>query len=421
MPLSARPIYGAFLALVAVVAGACSEGPLGPIHELPRDLSPAEIRVIDGSNAFAFGLLRELVLASDTPNVFISPLSASMALGMTMNGAQGGTWSQMRDALGFEGMDEAEINQAYRDLIGLLLGLDSRVRFGIANGIWVDHRVSLLPDYLDRVRTHFAAETRGVDFADPTTRTAINDWVSAATNGRIDQMIESIPPEVLMYLINAVYFKGDWRSQFNRSRTADATFRREDGSTRQVRMMDGKVGYRTILGYGAGSSTGVELPYARGAFSAVAMLPPEGQPIREWVAGLDRVDWMEWMAAFDEQAEGEDTSRDGIQIRLPRFQIEWSDSLIASLRTLGMVDAFDPHRADFSRMTGARDLFITEAFQKTFLKVDEEGTEAAAATAIGMGPTSAPPSISFDRPFLFAIRERLSGTVLFIGVIGDPS
>jgi serine protease inhibitor len=409
----------AVLILATALTG-CAEDPLGPITELPRELTAGELRVIEGSNTFAFDLLRELVAASDSPNVFISPLSASMALGMTMNGAQGETWSQMRDALGFAGLDEAAINESYRSLIALLLGLDSKVQFGIANGIWADRGVTLLPDYLDRVRTYFDAEVRTVDFADPGTRDAINRWVSDATNRRIDKMLESIPDDVLMYLINAVYFKGDWRSQFRKGRTSPAPFTLADGSTRTVYMMAGEVGYRVILGNGAGGVSAVELPYARDAFSAVAILPPQGQSIHDFVAGMDRVDWADWMATFDDMAEQENTDRDGILVRLPKFEIEWGDSLIAPLRALGMVDAFDADRADFSRMTGGRDLYIMEAFQKTYLRVDEEGTEAAAATAIGMGPTSAPPSISFDRPFLFAIRERFSGTILFIGIIGDP-
>jgi serine protease inhibitor len=406
--------------LVALSAVACGGGPLGPITELPRDLTIDEMRVIDGSNAFAFGLLRELVTASDTPNVFISPLSASMAFGMAMNGAEDRTWSQMRDVLGFGGMDEAAINQAYRDLTALLLGLDSNVRFGIANSIWADHSSPLLPAYLERVRSYFGAEARNVDFRDARTVGDINAWVSRATNGRIDRMIESIPTDVLVYLLNAVYFKGDWRTPFDRRRTAPATFTRENGSLRQVQMMDGKVGYRTFMGTGPGDAAGVELPYSRGAFTAVAILPPAGQPVREFVAGLDPVVWADWMARFDAAAAGEDTRREGMLVRLPKLEIEWSDSLIAPLRRLGMTDAFSPSSADFSRMTGGRDLFINEAFQKTYLKVDEEGTEAAAATAIGMGPTSVPPSFNFDRPYLFAIRERLSGTILFIGIIGDP-
>jgi serine protease inhibitor len=427
-PSAARPRAAARRVLapfvVAVIAfsalAGCGGDSVAPITELPRDLTLAELRIIDGSNTFAFDLLRELVLASDSPNVFISPLSASMALGMTMNGAEGETWSEMRGALGFAGMDEAQINQAYRDLIALLLGLDSSVRFGIANSVWAHRTVSLLPAYTERLRSFFGADARTVDFKDPRTGDLINRWVSDATNGRIPRMIEQIPPDVVMYLINAVHFKGDWRSQFRRSRTGPAPFHRDDGSTRQVDMMGGEVGYRTLGGWGSTQPVGVELPYARGAFSAVAILPPQGQPIREFVAGLDAVDWADWMSTFDEQARTEDTRREGMLVRLPRFQVEWQDSLISSLRALGMVQAFDANRADFSRMTGGRDLYISEVFQKTFLRVDEEGTEAAAATSVGMGPTSAPPSLVFDRPFLFAIRERFSGTILFIGVIGDP-
>jgi serine protease inhibitor len=407
-------------ASLAVPVVACGGDPLGPLPGLPRALTSAELRVIDASNTFAFDLLRELVVATDSPNVFISPLSASMAFGMAMNGAQEATWTQMRDVLGFPGMEEPEINRAYRDLTTLLLGLDSSVRFGIANSVWADHSSPLLPDYLDRVRASFGAEARNVDFRDASTMDDMNRWVARATGGRIDRMIESIPRDVLVYLLNAVYFKGDWRNQFDKRRTSPAPFRRADGMDQQVNMMTGEVGYRVFLPTSPDAPAGVELPYSRDAFAAVAILPPEGQSIQEFVAGLDAAVWADWIATIDEAAAKEDTRRDGILIRLPRFQIEWSDSLVAPLQRLGMTDAFDAHRADFSRMTGGRDLFITDAFQKTFLKVDEEGTEAAAATAIGMGPTSAPPSLSFDRPFLFAIRERFSGTILFIGVIGDP-
>jgi serine protease inhibitor len=414
-------LLAAVLGATAAVVGCSESTGVGSITELPRDLTLDELRVIDGSNAFALDLLRELVAASDSPNVFLSPLSASMALGMTMNGADGETWSQMRDALGFGGMDEAAINTAYRDLIGLLLGLDSRVRFGIANGIWADRSVSLLPAFVERVRTYFDAEARAVDFHDPATMDAINRWVSNATNGRIDPMLRAIPHTVVMYLINAIYFKGDWRHQFRQSRTAPAPFILADGSTRAVDMMAGEVGYRVLLGGGPGGASAVELPYARDAFAAVALLPPPDQSIRDFVAGLDPVAWTDLVMALDERARDEDTSRQGILVRLPRFQVEWEDSLIGPLRALGMTDAFDRNRADFGRMTGARGLYITEAFQKTFLRVDEEGTEAAAATAIGMGIVSAPPSITFDRPFLFAIRERFSGTILFIGIIGDPT
>ena len=414
-----RRLVLALLPAAALVAcGEATAPRVEPITELPRDLSPAELRVIEGSNAFAFELLGTLLDRADGDNVFASPLSASMAFGMAMNGAEGDTWAEMRDVLGFDGLSESQINGAYQDLIALLLALDPTVAFGLGNSLWVDDELALLPDFVARVGTHFDAEARTLDFADPATRAVINAWVSDVTSGRIDELLESIPPDVIMYLVNAVYFKGDWRTTFDRERTAPAPFTTLAGDVVQVPMMAGEVGYRVLF---REEATVAELPYGGGAFTAVAVLPPEGESVAQLVESLDPQLWAEWMAALAVRAEGEDLDSEGILVRLPKIELEWGSDLIEPLRDLGMIRAFDWRAADFSRLTGGRDLYIQQALQKTFLKVDEEGTEAAAATAVGFGPTSAPPAASFDRPFILAIRERLSGTILFLGVIADPS
>lgn len=220
-----------------------------------------------------------------------------------------------------------------------------------------------------------------------------------------------------MYLVNAVYFQADWRSSFDRAQTAAAPFERADGSTATVRMMRGTVGHRTLA---SASASGVELPYGGGAFTAVALLPPEGQSIDAFVGALDEVAWDAWMEQFDAAAEREDLARGGMIVRLPRFELEWESSLVPALHALGMVDAFDATLADLRRVTGSPDLFVSDVFQKAYVRVDEEGTEAAAATKVEIGVTSLPPEIAFDRPFLFALRERYSGAILFLGVIGDP-
>lgn len=415
--------------LGAVILGslalACGGDPVGvgvePITGLPRSLSVAETQAIEGSNQFAFGFLRETRRTEPSHNTFLSPLSVSMALGMTMNGAAGDSWTQMRDALGFQDMEEQEINEAYRDLIGMLTDLDPSVEVAIGNSIWSDERrVALLPDFVDRVVTYFDAEAATLDFSDPAAKDRMNRWVSVVTNGRIEDLIDEIPAEAVAYLINAVYFLGDWRSTFDERRTREGGFTRRDGTQVTVSYMSDDVGYRVLQG-GANGPQGVELPYGGGAFTAIALLPPEGQGIDELVSGLSPSTWQIWMDRFDAMAEAEDLDRKGMQIDLPKFELRWKSELSPALVALGMEDVFTEGVADLSRMNGARDLFVTRVLHETFVRVDEKGTEAAAATAVEVGVTSAPPRLTFDRPFLFAIRERYSGAILFLGVIGDPS
>jgi serine protease inhibitor len=412
------------LATLAAGLGACGGDPTGPapITRLPRALSPAELRVIDGSNAFAFGLLREVeAMTPDSPNTFLSPLSASMALGMAATGADGDTWTQMRDALGFAGLDEGAVNEAYRDLATLLLDLDPAVELGLGNAAWVDE-ITLRPDFVDRLETYFDAEVGSLDFDDPGAADVMNAWVDAVTRGRIPELLERTDPDAVLYLINAIYFRADWVARFDEDRTRDASFAMADGGSVTVEMMEGDVGYRTLNVGRPDLVQAVELPYGGDAFAAVAVLPPAGQSMADFLAGLDRETWDAWIAAFDAAAATEDRDGKGTLIRLPRFELEWGGTLNQPLGALGMTDAFVPYQADFTRMTDTRDdLYIFEVRQKTFVKVDERGTEAAAATSVGVGVVSMPPSITFDRPFLFAIRERLSGTILFLGVIGDPT
>jgi serine protease inhibitor len=405
-----------FLAATLLALPACEAltgprgGAPGLITELPRALSPAELEVIRGSNIFAMDLLRQSVTARpDEANVFLSPLSASMALGMTMNGAAGETWTQMRDMLGFAGLEEPAINEAYRALIGLLLDLDPGVTFGLGNSIWTRLGLPVVPDFYERVREYFGAEVQELDFSDPSTLAIINGWVEEATHGRIDKILDQIGPRDVMYLINAIYFLADWTEQFDRARTEERPFTRADGSTVPVPLMSQMGEFRS---FHADDARGIELPYGGGAFTAVAMLPAEGETLAELVAGLDAERWADWMDRLDAREP------DRAYVALPRFEIEYAQLMNDDLQALGMVDAFGP--ADFSRMVQGGGVWVDRVVQKTFLRVDEEGTEAAAATMVVM-VESAPPEFVFDRPFLFAIRERLSGTVLFVGVIGDPT
>lgn len=410
-------LRGTLIALVVALAAGCGDGrdPYGPeeIEGLPRDLTAAESAIIEADNAFGLKLFRELQAESAAgENIFISPLSVAMALGMTYNGADGTTRDAMRATLELEGLSLEEVNRSYRDLIDLLSGLDRSVNFTLANSIWYREGFAVEQEFLDVNRTYFDAEVAALDFASPDAAATMNAWVSERTNGRIDEIVEApIPPEVVMYLINAIYFKGSWTVRFAKDLTAPAPFTREDGSTVQVPMMRYPepvgVGY-----YGDEEVEVVDLPYGGRAFSMTVVVPREGG-LATRVQGLDAARWNGWTS---------DMRSLEAYVELPRFGLEYEVSLKEALTALGMGVAFSKVEADFSRIyPGPERLYISEVKHKSFVEVNEEGTEAAAATSVEVGIVSVPPTITVDRPFLFAIRERFSGAVLFMGLVYDPS
>ena len=235
------------MALAQLGCGSDPTGPAASIDALPRPLTVVEQQLVGASNRFGFELFHRVHAAESGPNVFLSPLSASMALGMILNGAAGETWTGMRTALAFDDLTAEQINESYRSLIDLLTDLDPAVRFIIANSVWARQGFTVLPSFYDVVRDHFDGEARELDFADPASLGIINGWISDATNGRIEKGIDAISDADLMFLINAIYFNGDWTEKFDRSRTRSAPFMRADGSTVQVDMMTGKVALPTIV------------------------------------------------------------------------------------------------------------------------------------------------------------------------------
>jgi serpin B len=400
------------VATLLPLAAACAEEPAGPdrvepITELPRALSAVEQEILRSSNRFAFSLGRELVPASATENLFFSPLSASMLLGLVLNGADGQTYEQMRGALAFDGLTQEQINQGYADLIELLVGLDPSVTIDIGNSVWAQMGFPVAADFIERVRASFGAEIANVNFGDQGTLPRINRWVSDATHGRIETIFDALPPNTVMVLLNAIYFKASWSEQFDRSRTERAPFKRGDGSTVTADLMylDHTLPVRHMDGV-----TLVELPYGGGAFNMVVALPDEGTSAADLARGLTADVWESWMAQLAPARAF---------VRLPRFELEWEKELNDALERLGMVDAFGGG-ADFRRLTPGGGVWLDVVKQKSFVKVDEEGTEAAAVTG-GVMVTSLPPEVRMDRPFVFVLRERLSGTILFMGVVNDPT
>jgi serine protease inhibitor len=401
------------VAVLALAAG-CSNGtqpdpgtPGPTLDALPRALTAGEQRVIGAANDFSFALFRRLSAAQTDTNVFTSPLSASMALGMAMNGAAGATYDEMRTTLGFGTATEAEIGESYKSLIALLRGLDPSVDFRIANSIWYRAGFPVHQSFLDAGRNWFDARVSALDFGSPAAVPTINDWVSTATVGKIPTILETIRSDQIMFLINAIYFKGSWRTKFEPSRTIDAPFH-AIGGDQPAKLMhrDGTMRLLRTADFNA-----VDLPYGKGAYAMTVVLPNDGASIDAVAASLQSAAWSAWMSQFNEA---------DVDLYLPRFKLAWERGLIPDLQALGMREAFVAGGADFTRMSPAgRDLYISVVKQKTYVDVNEEGTEAAAVTNVGISVTSLPVRTPFrvDRPFIFVLRERLSGTIIFMGKI----
>jgi serpin B len=383
---------------------ACSESsdPLGP----PIQLSTGQRQLVDASVGFGFDVYRALSADPEATNLFISPLSVSMALGMTMNGAANQTLAQMRTVMGFQDLSEVAVNEGYQAVIPQLVRRDRRVDITIANSMWPVGGLAVQPAFTNALRTFFNAEVRplppGADAVQ-----AINQWTEQATRGRIKKLFEYLEPNVRMVLVNAIYFKAPWTEQFKVGDTHDAPFTRADGSAVTVPIMsrEGRYAFRYD-----DDVIAVEAPYVNEAFSMVLVRPATGS-----LAALEaRLNPEWWNSLIAGMHEGR------VTLRMPKFKIEYGKKLNDLLIEMGMSDAFDQGLADFSRITGGPGLYISQVQHKAFVEVNEEGTEAAAATGVAL-PDSAPPDMSFDRPFLFAIRERESGVILFIGKVGDPS
>jgi serpin B len=392
----------------------CSENPASPASN-PYDLTAAEKTLIESDNRFGIKLFQTINEAQGETNMFISPLSVAMALGMTLNGADGETRQAMEQTLELSGLTFEEINASYRRLIDLLVALDPAVEMGLANSIW--HRQDgeqPLTDFLESCRQSFGAQVAALDFSDAGAAGIINAWVEEQTNGRIEQIVQSpVSPDVIMFLINAVFFKGAWTYRFDPDRTEDGYFIRSDGIPVPCRMMAQRGRFRH---YNHEDFRVLDLPYGDGAFRMAIFLPrPEGD--------LDSL-----LAGFDPQSfDGRQMSTwlgflraDSLDISLPKFTLEYELELKEVLSALGMEVAFTPV-ADFTAMFAGGGVWIDKVKHKTFIEVDEEGTTAAAATSVVMIRGADDSQFHVNRPFGFVIWEAGTGSILFIGKIVDPT
>jgi serpin B len=375
--------------------------------EDPEEVSPDFIKVM---NDFSWSLTD--ALDQESGNMMISPASVFLALAMTLNGADGQTREDMLTALSASGLSLDDINEAARDWTIRLNRTDGVNKLSIVNSIWYREGFAADPEFLQRNADFYAAAARSLDFADSTSVDIINNWVNKSTNGTIKDILDSIDGDAAMFLINAIYFKAQWQTKFAYEDTSDGTFDSPDGPV-NVKFMkrSGSMDYLTME-----NAQGVLLPYSDGRFAMFALLPDEGKTPGDIISLLNAT-------VIEEMLDGREPK--DIDLSLPKFTAEYKAELQDTLTALGMGIAFDGGQADFSLMQTGREknLYIGAVTHKTFIRVDELGTEAAAVTKVEMKFTSMPNfdvTLHFTRPFLYSIIDLHTNLPLFIGITEKP-
>lgn len=412
-----------WLALTLLLGG-CGTGGVGTTtnpapdsrktEETPVKIEP---KITDATLSLAWNLLNQLESEKEEANLFFSPLSVSLALSMALNGAEGETYQQIAKTLSYEKIPLEEINAQSALLMQTLRSPDPKAEVSLANSLWVAEGFPIEVDFVKRLQQFYDAEAQNLDFARAPEAAAqrINEWVKAQTRELIPKLFEpdSFDASTIAVLVNALYFKGKWQKPFSKDATHEMPFRMENGRTKSVPMMmtSGKYPYYKGDGYQA-----VVLPYGEGNLQFYLLLPDEGRTVAQLYESMNPERWKQ-MAAQMKPIQG--------NVGLPRFRVEARYELKPVLQQLGMQAPFQPNGADFSRISReyGKKIYISQVIHKAVVQVDEEGTEAAAATGVEMELTAVPQdyfSVIADRPFLFAIVHQPTGAILFMGIMREP-
>jgi serine protease inhibitor len=376
----------------------------------PIALAAGGDMVVNSANQFGLDIFQRVIASEpSTKNVFISPTSISLALAMTLNGARNSTADSMEYALRLPDLTSTEINAVYKSLIDGLSTVDEKVLLKIANSIWYRNDFTVEQDFITVNQDYYNSEVKSLDFGDPSSKDIINGWVEDKTNGKIKDLLSQIDPSDVMYLINAIYFKGTWQIEFDKEKTKDAPFYLSDGSQKTVPMMNME---DTLNYYSNDLFRAVELDYGRGNYSMVLMMPNLEKSTDDIVQALTPENWNLWTEGFH---------KTDIILSMPRFKFDYEKTLNEILMDMGMGIAFSSF-ADFTGINHYGELEISYVKHKSFVEVNEEGTEAAAATIVAIKEVSyLDNNMIFNKPFIFAIREKSTEAVVFIGRVSDPA
>lgn len=402
-------LLSATVLLSASVFYSCSDSVVEAVDEVQPVEIPAAIS--NGTTEFAIKFFSNL-LQSEKPadNLFVSPLSLHMALGMVLNGADSQTETEIMNTLEMQGISLDEVNKSYKTLIEQLPQADSKVKLGLANSLWYNSGFTVETGYQNSLKETFNADITGLPFNNEAVG-KINKWASDKTNGKIDKVLDQLDSDLVMILMNALYFKGDWSNKFDVSDTKDTPFKLADGSTKTVKMMyeEENLGYLSSEKFDA-----VQLPYGNGQFSMTVIVPKGDNAIDKVMAEIPNGELKTIVAGG--------ISASKVEVGLPRFTLKYNIELNSILNSMGIKRAFVP-TGEFKKInTAVNDLAVGFVKQDAYLGIDEKGTEAAAVTTIGFTTTNLPEkrSVIANRPFGLIISEKTSKTILFMGRIMNP-
>lgn len=408
------------LIIIPVIAGllftllSCEKNNPDPLPGEPVDIFTEvyQKEVIESANRFAFDLFTPIIADSKgSENIMISPFSITSALSMTLNGAEGETFEAMRASLRLEDKTLQEINETYLKLMTEMVPVDQRVTLEIANSVWVEKKFPVKESFIKALREYYKAEGREIDVNDPEAVDIVNDWIAEKTHDKITEMLDDLNPALTMLLVNAIYFNGKWRYQFDEDETSDQPFYISPSLPKDVPMMHQNENLNVI---NTDNARIVELPYGQGNYTMVVILPEENTSISGLANTLSTDKWNSWM-------ENLSVNPRDVDLSFPRFKYKYKRNLNEDLINMGMGIAFTD-QADFSKISDIPS-WIGRVLHESFIETNEEGTEAAAATVVEMVNTSIPVTVTVNvnRPFIYFIREVSTGTILFMGKVSDPS
>jgi serpin B len=395
----------------ALLAIQCQKdnGPTPEGIDFSCDDNPATCELTDANGDFAIALFKQLNGEEPDDNIFISPFSISTALTMTANGAAGQTFDDMRSTLEIEDLEMASVNTSYKQLLEVIPGLDPATKVKLANSIWPKIGYPVLESFLEINANYFNSEVVPVDFKDPAVIGQVNQWIEDHTDGLLKETLKELPPDVVMLLINAIYFKGTWQTQFEPDNTHTANFYAAAGPE-EVDMMH--IPEADFPYFQNDLFQAIDLPYGDSIFSMSVFLPKDGHTVGDVITALTPETWDQWTNAFVTQP---------VSLYLPKFEMEYRKGLKRTLSDMGMAIAFTG-AADFSKMVDVNDgvsVMIDDVIHHAFVEVNEEGTEAAAVTVVIIIETSAPSitTMNVNKPFVFVIRDNKTNSILFMGKV----